>query len=135
MKNLFSIEGRATRKEYWGITILSFVGGMLIYFLIMVMIVKVFGLTGKNLNPFKVLMLPLFLLKLALNIRRLHDIGFSGWHLLIGFIPFLGPIILFVMMGFIPGEKGKNKYGENPRNKEEKEEKLTPPPIESIKNE
>lgn len=31
---------------------------------------------------------------LAVGVRRLHDIGKSGWWLLLGFIPLVGPLVL-----------------------------------------
>ena len=46
--------------------------------------------------------------------RRLHDIGRSGWWLLIGVIPLIGAIVLFVFS--VQGsEPGHNVYGPNPK--------------------
>ncbi len=36
---------------------------------------------------------------LAVLVRRLHDTGKSGWWVLIGFVPFVGTIVLFVFLG------------------------------------
>ncbi|MEC7838162.1 MAG: DUF805 domain-containing protein [Chloroflexota bacterium] len=47
------------------------------------------------------------------SVRRIHDIGSSGWFLLISLIPIIGVLILFVMLGFIKGNIGKNKYDSN----------------------
>ena len=44
------------------------------------------------------------------SIRRLHDINFSGWHLLWIFTLYLPVIILYVA----PGTKGDNRFGSNP---------------------
>ena len=33
---------------------------------------------------------------LALTVRRLHDVNFSGWMILIGLVPFLGGLALLV---------------------------------------
>lgn len=47
----------------------------------------------------------------ALIVRRLHDIGVSGWLFFVSFIP--GANFLFLMaMLLIPGTKGHNQYGE-----------------------
>jgi uncharacterized membrane protein YhaH (DUF805 family) len=51
---------------------------------------------------------------LAVTVRRLHDTGKSGWMLLIGLIPFVGPIILLVFY-FTDGEPGANQYGPSPK--------------------
>ena len=38
----------------------------------------------------------IFIVSLPLGIRRLHDIGKNHWFILIGLIPFAGPIVLLV---------------------------------------
>ena len=50
---------------------------------------------------------------LAVEVRRLHDIGKSGWWLLLGLIPLIGPIVLIVW--FATDSKGDNQYGPNPK--------------------
>ena len=48
---------------------------------------------------------------LSLQIRRLHDIGASGWWVLLGvFLPYIGPMILFCM-ALLPSQPHPNKYG------------------------
>ena len=51
---------------------------------------------------------------LAVGVRRLHDIGKSGWNCLIGLIPFFGWIILLVWF-CKDSQAGKNKWGSNPK--------------------
>jgi uncharacterized membrane protein YhaH (DUF805 family) len=51
---------------------------------------------------------------LAVGVRRLHDTGRSGWWLLIALIPFVGPIVLLVLMVF-EGQQSENPYGPNPK--------------------
>lgn len=46
----------------------------------------------------------------SVTVRRIHDANFSGW-LIIGFIIF-PPLML---MTYLPGTEGDNKYGEDPR--------------------
>ena len=54
---------------------------------------------------------------LAVAVRRLHDIGKSGWWLLIALVPFVGAIILIVF--FVKeGDPGSNEYGPNPESNE-----------------
>jgi uncharacterized membrane protein YhaH (DUF805 family) len=48
---------------------------------------------------------------IALQVRRLHDIGKSGFWYFITLIPF-GGIILLVMSA-LPGQSGTNAYGPN----------------------
>jgi uncharacterized membrane protein YhaH (DUF805 family) len=47
---------------------------------------------------------------LATNIQRLHDRNMSGWWLLLIFVPVLGPLALLVIVGFLPGTSGPNRY-------------------------
>lgn len=59
-------------------------------------------------------MLAILFQSLAVTVRRLHDIGLNGWWILVALIPFIGGIILLVMMIF-DGQEGENKYGPNPK--------------------
>ena len=51
---------------------------------------------------------------LAVAVRRLHDVGKSGWVLLIGLIPLVGAIWLLILL-LRDSEAGENKYGPNPK--------------------
>jgi uncharacterized membrane protein YhaH (DUF805 family) len=50
---------------------------------------------------------------IAVSIRRLHDIGKSGWWLLALFIPLIGAIILIVFW-IKASEQSSNKWGALP---------------------
>ena len=52
--------------------------------------------------------------QIAITIRRLHDIGKSGWWYLICLIPLVGAIILLVFMCLDSTED--NQWGPNPKN-------------------
>lgn len=47
---------------------------------------------------------------LAVTIRRLHDIGWSGAWAIIAFIPIVGWVIMLLLL-LIDSNEGKNKYG------------------------
>ncbi|MFI7026726.1 DUF805 domain-containing protein [Micromonospora sp. NPDC049900] len=50
----------------------------------------------------------------AVSVRRLHDLGRSGWWLLIGLIPIVGWIVLIVF--FVQdGQPGPNRFGPSPK--------------------
>ncbi len=51
---------------------------------------------------------------LAANVRRLHDTNRSGWALLCGVIPVVGPLLLFVF-SVQRGDAGPNRYGAAPK--------------------
>lgn len=47
---------------------------------------------------------------LATSIKRLHDIGKSGWWVLINLIPIIGSILLSLLLSCIPGEKSLTDF-------------------------
>lgn len=51
---------------------------------------------------------------IALSVRRLHDIGKSGWYYLLILIPIVGAIVLIVWW-CQDGKIGRNQYGEDPK--------------------
>jgi len=54
---------------------------------------------------------------IAVSIRRLHDTGKSGWWFLLGVIPIVNFIGIFVLIYFYvqEGQAGSNAYGPDPR--------------------
>ena len=55
-----------------------------------------------------------FIPALAVQVRRFHDLGKSGWMVLLGFIPLIGAIIVLVFM-CMDGTRGENEYGPDPK--------------------
>jgi uncharacterized membrane protein YhaH (DUF805 family) len=51
---------------------------------------------------------------IAVQARRLHDTGRSGWYMLLGFIPFIGPFVLLVFL-CTEGSYGPNEHGPDPK--------------------
>ena len=49
---------------------------------------------------------------IAVGVRRLHDIGKSGWWMLISFIPYVGGFVLLYFMCKKSAED--NEYGKKP---------------------
>ena len=50
---------------------------------------------------------------IAVGVRRLHDTDRSGWWLLLGFVPFVGWLVLFIFM-VMGGTRGPNRFGPDP---------------------
>lgn len=104
--------GRARRKEYW-----MFVLFNAIFALSAMILDNILGLTIGEL-PYGVIYL-LYTLAvlvpgLAVLVRRMHDIGKSGWMILIGLIPIIGGIWLLILCCF-NSQVGENRYGVNPK--------------------
>lgn len=53
-------------------------------------------------------------ISLAVSVRRLHDIGWSGWWWLMSFAPIVGALFGFVLLLW-PGQKNANRFGADPR--------------------
>ena len=51
---------------------------------------------------------------IAIGAKRCHDRGRSGWYQLIGLIPLLGALWLFVDLGLLKGNAGENRFGPDP---------------------
>lgn len=51
---------------------------------------------------------------LAVTVRRLHDTSHSAWWLLIGVLPIVGQVVLFVLL-VSRGEDGANRFGLDPK--------------------
>jgi uncharacterized membrane protein YhaH (DUF805 family) len=61
----------------------------------------------------RIFVLAMLIPSLAVSIRRLHDIGRSGFWLLIGLVPLAGGIVLLVF--FLTGsQRGANRWGPDP---------------------
>lgn len=50
-------------------------------------------------------------ISLAVSVKRWHDRGKSGWWVLIGLIPLIGGIWALIETGFLPGDPGTNRFG------------------------
>lgn len=104
-KNYVNFEGRARRQAYWMFVLFNFI----VYIII--------GVLGNFLNtaaPSYLYSLAVFLPGLALGVRRLHDIGKSGWWLLVALIPLVGAIVLLIF-ACLDSQPGENAYGPNPK--------------------
>ncbi len=89
--------GRSNRGEYWFWMLDSLVLGFLAS--------AALGDTGNALWT-----LATIIPSIALGVRRLHDIGRSGWWLLIILVPLIGFLVL-IYWAVQPPEDGPNQYG------------------------
>jgi uncharacterized membrane protein YhaH (DUF805 family) len=110
-KNYVNFQGRARRKAYW-----MFVLFNIIALVILSLIEGALGLSGQN--GYGILTglysLAIILPLIALAVRRLHDTGRSGWWILIGLVPLIGPTVLIVFY-VTDSQPGTNQYGPNPK--------------------
>jgi uncharacterized membrane protein YhaH (DUF805 family) len=100
--------GRARRKEYWMFFLFNIIIALILDILLQTTTNTVFYYISI------IYSLGLFLPGLGVSIRRLHDIGKSGWNILFGLIPFVGCIILIVFF-CQDSQPGTNQYGDSPK--------------------
>ena len=93
LKQYADFEGRARRQEMW------------MFILINVIAIIVLSLISPVLSS--IYQLAVFVPTIAVQIRRMHDLGKSGWYILI-------PIYNFIL-SVTEGDKEDNSYGPDPK--------------------
>jgi uncharacterized membrane protein YhaH (DUF805 family) len=123
LKRYADFSGRSRRKEYWMFVlfqILLLVPLMLVAALFTAPVTAPAPDSADPMSSIGVLILVLvylavfFIPGLAVQVRRFHDQDKSGWFILLGFIPYLGGLILLVFM-CIEGTRGPNRFGPDPK--------------------
>ena len=116
LKQYIDFWGRARRKEYWMFTLWNVV---IIMFL--AALAAIGGEIGSDsllsyIPMVLYLLYGLFILipSFTVSVRRLHDIGKSGWWILISLIPVIGSIILLVWY-CKEGQRCENEWGPDPK--------------------
>ena len=112
LKQYTDFNGRARRTEYWMFALFNMIFATIAMVLDYVLGIS-FGELGFYGPLYLIYALAMFLPGLAVGVRRLHDVGKSGWMYLIALIPLIGAIWLLVLM-VTDGESSENKYGINP---------------------
>lgn len=104
--------GRARRSEYWYFVLFNLLISIPLWIVGVVFVAASNG-SRAGMFPFDAYALGSFLPALAVGVRRLHDIGKSGWFTLLGFVP-IANILLIVWLAQ-DGQPGTNEYGPNPK--------------------
>ena len=127
LKHYADFSGRATRSEYWFFTLfytIFYWVGTMVANILDVQVLAGARLTNQfAIPPYSILFVIGYLLaftlpSLAVACRRLHDVGHSGWFVLIILIPIVGVIWLLVLL-CTDSQPGENEYGENPKEENE----------------
>jgi uncharacterized membrane protein YhaH (DUF805 family) len=112
LKKYAVFSGRARRKEYWMFVLWNFIIVVVLWIIAAAISVAI------NSQVVSIIVglysLAVLLPNIGVSVRRLHDIGRSGWWLLIGLIPLVGAIILLVWDAK-DSQPGSNQYGPNPK--------------------
>lgn len=121
LKNYGTFSGRARRSEYWMIALVNVVVSVILN-----LIDNAIGTTIKldygngmnmtyNFGYISMLYSAAVLIpSIAVGVRRLHDVGKSGWFFFILFIPIIGAIWILILL-VTDSKPGSNEYGQNPK--------------------
>lgn len=93
-----TFEGRARRSEYWYFCLFGFIVSLLLGW------IPVVGM---------LIGLALLLPSIAVFVRRMHDIGKSGWWYLLVFVPLVNLVLIY--FAILDSQTGTNEYGANPK--------------------
>jgi|GEM_PF-211257 len=100
LKNYTNFEGRARRSEYWYFTLFSVIISIVLSFADAAIGSEV-GIIGL------IFSLGTLLPSIAVSVRRMHDVGKSGWYILIP--------IYNLILACTDSQTGSNEYGNNPK--------------------
>lgn len=121
-KRYFDFSGRSRRKEYWMFFLLSMI-------VTMICVILMFsggmpsetdpaaqpgGMFWLGTGLMVIWGLASIIPSIAVQVRRFHDQDKSGWFVLLGFIPYLGGIIVLIFM-MLEGTRGPNRFGDDPK--------------------
>ena len=108
--------GRARRKEYWMWTLSVTI--IFIFAMIMDNLLGLnFELMGQDIGYgwiYLIAGITHLIPGFAVVVRRLHDVGKSGWFYFIVLIPIIGVLWLLILL-CTDGKKEDNKWGTNPK--------------------
>ncbi len=112
LRQYADFNGRARRKEYWMFFLFN-----IILAVAAMLLDNILGIASGEFGYgplYGIYVLALIIPGLAVGVRRLHDVGKSGWMILISLIPLLGAIWLLVLM-VMDSNPGDNRFGPNPK--------------------
>ena len=100
--------GRITRRSYWLYGVLVLLGmGLLCH--VLLAIARVPELKAEHIVN-ALLLWP----AVAINAKRWHDCGKSGWWSLMALVPVVGAVCMLLHNGLLKGQPGANRFGQAP---------------------
>ncbi|MGD0879821.1 MAG: DUF805 domain-containing protein [Anaerolineales bacterium] len=120
LKKYAVFSGRARRKKYWMFVLVN--GSIALVIGVLAGITARIDANSNSTSSISTVLscissiysLAVVLPALAVGVRRLHDIGKSGWWLFISLIPLVGSLWLLVY-AVTDSQPGDNQYGPNPK--------------------
>lgn len=116
LKQYANFEGRARRTEYWMFSLFHIIAIMALAMIGGAFVDVNEPDSGLGLGILMIIyILGTFIPSLAVTVRRLHDIGKSGWYYFVSMVPFVGGIWLLILL-VSDGDQGDNPWGPDPKN-------------------
>jgi uncharacterized membrane protein YhaH (DUF805 family) len=112
LKKYAVFSGRARRKEFWMFVLFNFIAAIVAGILDNILHTTYSNQTTGIIST--VYSLAVLLPGLGVAIRRMHDLGKSGWWILVSLIPVAG-IIWYIVLAATEGQHGDNQYGADPK--------------------
>ena len=119
LKRYADFSGRSRRMEFWMFTLFV----VIVYTVLGTLFTVALG-AGDSASLtamfsgvgiiFLIFGLAILVPSIAVQVRRFHDQDRSGWFWLLNLIPYVGAIIVLVMM-CLDGTPGPNRYGADPK--------------------
>ena len=120
VKKYCDFSGRASRSEFWWFTLGTFIVSYVWQFIMSLLIGSAVTFNTDGTFHFKAIQLLFYIPSLALmlpsiavTVRRLHDVGKSGWWYLLIFVCCIGG--LYILFLNIQDSEGDNEYGPRPQ--------------------
>ena len=121
LKKYLIFSGRSRRNEFWMFQACN----VLATIIVPIVSVNLVSMMGGNLeiiliaygSSMGIYSLGIIIPSLAVSVRRLHDVGRSGWWLLIGLVPIVGWALTLIWY-VSDSDAEENKYGPNPKLKQ-----------------
>lgn len=98
LQNYANFNGRARRSEYWYFVLFNFIISLVLGFVGVAVNFEFLG---------NIYSLAVLIPSLAVAVRRMHDVGKSGWFILIP--------IYNLILACTDSQQGANEYGPNPK--------------------
>ena len=114
LMNWSDFDSRTSRKTYWNFVLVDIIITLIFIVLTLITFLRMLTFLGMLILIIECIYgLVILIPRLSAGVRRLHDIGKSGYYILWSLIPILGKIYLLYLY-VVEGEKKKNDYGDVP---------------------
>lgn len=120
--------GRSRRKEFWAFTAALLVIVVLVFTVIALAVPEGADVKRAADRAVWVMLAVVGLPQTALMARRLHDIGKSGWWMLVFAVPFAGTFVWAMWMA-TDGQARPNRYGPDPKGRGADHPVFAPPGV------